>query len=337
MTKLVTLIWHRDIAKVHNRDWIRFLLNGVIHNEIVDLPGQICRPYSIVVEDTRSETPAIFFEKANKNRPIGLFHISDQYFSFDYRKYRNFDFVIKTHWSSVFETESLLVVPIGYHSDLPFRSDFAPASQRPLLWSFAGGLKASRYDMVQGLSGAEPNVVHATSGVTSPDPRLDKRQYLKLLEDSIFSPCAMGNVIMESWRLYESLEAGCIPVVEKRTFLRYYERLLIDPPLVFVRSWSEAKERMLTLAGDRAELDRLPRETYHWWQQFKGSLKERVTRLVTERFAAAPKSSGSGVRVKAVAEMPGWHYAELLRHQSLQSLRWRVQRNLLGGRLKVPY
>lgn len=327
-----TLIWHYEPAQVDHRDWIRFLLSDVVQGEIVDLQGAVVTPCSIVVEDNRSPTPASFFELARRNGPVGLFHISDQYFSFDYKKYRCFDFVLKTHWSAAFEVDRLMVVPIGYQSDMPFKSEIKPGSQRTYLWSFAGVLKASRFEMVKALRDVKPNYVHA---IPTKDQRITKTRYFELLENSVFAPCPMGNVIMESHRLYESLEAGCIPILEKRLFVSYHEHLLQDPPLIFVRSWREAKRRMLALAADRAELDRLQHEMYAWWQHFKKDLKKRVTALANEGLSR--RIAPPGVRVKPAAEIPGWHYMELLRHQSATALLWRVQRNLLHGRLRTPF
>ena len=330
MTKPTTLIWHRDVAKVVNRDWIRFLLADVVSDEIVDLEGKICHPYSIIVEDNRCKTPNAFFEAATRHGPVGLFHVFDEYFDFDYGKYRYFDFVIKTWWSSAFEADRILCVPIGYTSDLPLKAGVPLASERPLLWSFAGALKSVRYHMVKSLSDAQPHSVFAPSSLVG---RLSKGEYFEVLENSIFAPCPMGNVLLESWRLYESLEAGCIPIIERRPFMRYYERLLSDPPLPFVWNWKEAKRKMLALADDPTELDRMQQEIHQWWERFKSSLKRRIATLVGEGFSRRAGPGPGGVRVKRVAELPGWRYGELLRHQSLQSLRWRVQKNLLGAGL----
>jgi hypothetical protein len=256
-----------------------------------------------------------------------LFHVFDQYLSFDYGKYQNFDFVIKTHWSSVFDVNRLLVVPIGYESDMPFRQDFVPASRRSLLWSFAGVLKSSRYEMVRALEDMRPNCIHAAE---TKDQRLPKSRYVELLQSSVFAPCPMGNVIMESFRLYESLEAGCIPILEKRFFIKYYEHLLDSPPLLFVWTWKEAKQKMAELTADPAALDHVQRETQEWWQQYKSALRERVQQFVAAGFAPE-RSSGEGVRVSSMTRLPGWNYAELLRHQSPPALLWRIQRNLLRG------
>ena len=334
MTRGATLIWHRHPIDVPNRDWIRFLLGGVLEEEIIDLEGRICKPYSIVVEDTRSNTSRTFFEMIAHQRPTGLFHISDQYFSFDYRKYRFFDFVIKTHWSSVFEVDRLLVVPIGYESgEMPFQGHIVPASHRPLLWSFAGVLKASRYEMARALREVGPNKIYEAA---SRDKHLPRQQYVSLLKESTFAPCPMGNVIMESFRLYESLEAGCIPLVEMRPFLKYYEHLLGRSPLIFVSSWRDARRQIVELVSDQKRMDCLQKSIHGWWTRFKADLKEDVARHVEVGWVSDDRAK-RGVRVKRVASVPGWHYAELLRHQSLDSLRWRISRNLLGGRLKVPY
>lgn len=53
--------------------------------------------------------------------------------------------------------------------------------------------------------------------------------------DSIFSPCPQGNVLLETPRVYEALQCGSIPIVERRLTLDYYKQLLGPHPLPTVR------------------------------------------------------------------------------------------------------
>jgi hypothetical protein len=81
------------------------------------------------------------------------------------------------------------------------------------LWSFAGFKRATRISMFENLKHVEPHKCYLYDG-QSQQPWLDRAEFRALLSDSVFSPCPMGNTVLESFRIYESLEMGCIPILE---------------------------------------------------------------------------------------------------------------------------
>jgi hypothetical protein len=66
-------------------------------------------------------------------------------------------------------------------------------------------------------------------------------EYHAILDNTLFAPCPMGNAMLETWRFYEALEAGCIPIIEARPWMHYHERLLGPHPVPTVYRWSQAR------------------------------------------------------------------------------------------------
>ena len=65
----------------------------------------------------------------------------------------------------------------------------------------------------------------------------------------IFLPCPNGFVHPETYRLYEALECGCIPIVENA--YRYYDRLFPSNPFIKIDKWSEAQSIMMDWNDDQ--------------------------------------------------------------------------------------
>jgi hypothetical protein len=82
---------------------------------------------------------------------------------------------------------------------------------RDLQWSFAGTPHGERKQMLDMFADIKPNKSHVCSGFNANDG-LDTAEYVKLLESSKYALCPPGQDSMDSFRIYEALEAGCVPV-----------------------------------------------------------------------------------------------------------------------------
>ena len=79
--------------------------------------------------------------------------------------------------------------------------------------------------MLENLKNVEPHKCYLYDS-QSGQPWLDRAEFRALLSDWVFAPCPMGNTVLESFHVYESLEMGCIPVLEHRRWMPYYDRLM---------------------------------------------------------------------------------------------------------------
>src|SRR5437867_9168777 len=136
----------------------------------------------------------------------------------------------------------------------------------------------------------------------------------------MFAPCTMGNVVLESFRLYECLEMGCIPIVERRRWMPYYDQLLLGHPLPSFSSWHDAREFVEAVSRDRSKMAEHQRSIQDWWQKYKAHLRTEIASFVTRglegSFApclTAEWHCRSGVRHQI------WRLFELCKHATLAS------------------
>ena len=94
----------------------------------------------------------------------------------------------------------------------------------------------------------------------------------EVLSSTEFIPCPNGFVHPETYRLYEALECGCIPIVESA--YNYYDRLFPNNPFIKVEKLADAKSIMLGW-GDE-EIKKKSQECKSWWSIYKDQLKKLV-------------------------------------------------------------
>lgn len=99
---------------------------------------------------------------------------------------------------------------------------------------------------------------------------LPHKEYFKEMARAKIVPCPSGAVIPDSFRLYEALEAGCLPLADNKSpngkgedfwHLLFGEKEL---PFPIVNDWSEAP-----LAYHIDTYPKAANLTYAWWQQKK--------------------------------------------------------------------
>ena len=119
----------------------------------------------------------------------------------------------------------VLWVPLGTSKlvSLPDAVRVQRFSERPMLWSWAGSLRSERYDMVRALE-ESPRAGELLSlgklvkfdkfagNDEASEGSLSKWEYSITMHRTQFMPLPSG-ISPEQYRLWELLEAGCIPIV----------------------------------------------------------------------------------------------------------------------------
>jgi hypothetical protein len=148
----------------------------------------------------------------------------------------------------------------------------------------------------------------------------------------------MGNVNLECFRVYEALECGSIPIVEKRWSLDYFRTLLGDHPIPTVGSWKEGRHLIRSLLRDPQGLNELQEKCIRWWQNYKKEYSVNVGRFLAERSVCASMPEPA---VSSLYRMPLWQPIELLRHHNARAAMKRVRRQvarvLQNGQVRVAH
>ena len=88
--------------------------------------------------------------------------------------------------------------------------------------------------------------------------------------DSYFGPCTRGNTSLDTFRVTELLEHGCIPMLRRYEGFDYYRALLGSNPLPIVDSWYDIPKYL------KRDVYQLQSEVWDWYGKLKMKIKSEV-------------------------------------------------------------
>lgn len=286
------LVWQMGLEGIWEADWISELLSGLNYEVVIDGKYEQSFDRSLVVV---SGNPGDYFSQMRrKNYRFGIIHLSDETYSAPTDYYGQADFVLRNYWHKKFANQKGV-----FHFALGYKSGFWKGLARPLMktaqerlynWSFAGQIidHPTRAAMVQAMR--QIPFYHFYEIFTWNDSgSLSTIEYRDLLLDSIFVPCGTGYFNLDSFRVYEALECGCIPIVEK-TPIDYFTLLFGEHPFISISSWDEAPEIIEKLLEDPDQLEDYRRRCYQWWLDYKEKTRSKIRGIIEDQFNLGLKS-----------------------------------------------
>lgn len=327
---VLNVVW--PASPLNETDWIRYLLSDFELSERTAAALETAEAdtlYIVSANDLRLGGIADgFLAEARLRRGVGLLHLSDEWCGEDYGVYRDFAFVVRTYYGTRLQLPGVLTIPLGWPNGTAAPARPVPASQRKLIWCFFGSLVSSRPDMLAAFRGLDPSL----SPLSPPHVcRLPPAEFAEALRQSVFCPAPMGNVMIESWRFYEALENGAIPIVERRRTLDYYRRLLGPHPVPSFASWSKARRFVEAAMASPGELDRLQADVLGWWADCKRQWRVRTAQFIAEGLSDRYRPVLESARFPVGIGRLCWQYAELMRHHSATALGRRFLRMAKRG------
>ncbi len=296
--KKIFLVWMFDPEKFWEADWCRELLASDQYEieEVTALDEKIYLDRAIYVTQLPREKKELdrFFKTLHKKGArFGIIHISDEEYSHSTKSYSYAKFVLRNYWKKKFDgNPKILQIPLGYKTkfwaDSPSKKS-KKSSERQYFASFAGQLsKSGRKEMAEHMRKLGHFFVHETSFFGSADA-LPVDQYRDLLMDSVFAPCPKGFVNVDTFRLYEALEAGAIPIVEKGPS-DYYEHLFQGKyPFFAIDQWDEVGTLLNEgFLSDPERIEQKRQECIDWWKKSKEELRKKIQRQIIRSFFFLP-------------------------------------------------
>ena len=140
--------------------------------------------------------------------------------------------------------------------------------------------KGPRLNMINALKKTGGKYYCNVNSSWQSDDSLTTEYYKKILEQSIFIPCPKGNNSVDTFRLYEAIEAGSIPIVIKD---KYWENLFgPQNPLIQLDSWDNAANFIIKLSQEKEWLNNYPKKLSAWWEDYKNFLTNKIKSTITE-------------------------------------------------------
>ncbi len=310
----VTLVSYQK-ADFPEMIWLRRLLPGCSIELMEDLNQNKVIPNSVVICKRLGQLRPDLLRSISATPGVVLFHISDEWYLDQLKPYRCFVHILRNYHCSALQQNGITQIPMG-PSRLPGgKLAIRPVAERRYFWCFAGNLASTRSSMVHHLENIKPRFLHITGTRGASATWLAPEEYLAILGDSIFVPCPMGNVNLESFRLYEALDCGAIPIVERRPFLDYFTELFGRHPLPSVRDWKEARSLIQLLCSDPVRLQNKQDEIREWWRQFETHVSKQVASVINA-------AVGQKTRMTFVAGVPSrmQGFGEMLKHHNGQAI-----------------
>ena len=200
-----------------------------------------------------------------------------------------FPFMKRQYLPRLPSTKEIFHIPLGYpdvvlkakenQANIKKYSHNQVITKRPYKWSFCGdSSKKDRKLMLECLKNCHPNFIYTWDSVeTSHFEMLSVEDYWKIMTQSIFIPCPLGNITIETYSLFDTLEAGAIPIILKGYAFQpydYYKNLLGDHPIPTFSSWQEVEVFLENInVGSIQELSEKIRK---WYTSFNLNLKIRI-------------------------------------------------------------
>jgi len=201
-------------------------------------------------------------------------------------------------------TSNVMFAPLGTIHVAPHTHILTNSStvwERPYVWSFSSRNPTWYRDeliarMLKGNSSLlQPYLLRYPRFTLQPEA------YMTLLNDSVFCVAPEGGV-PETWRLYEILESGCIPVVHELTFTRHYKFVLpcnLTNDFVMTKNPVEEIERWMTKPRDELEKRRKRLiTTYNIW-------REDWIRNITQRINSLGEANIENERTRTIQSSQG--------------------------------
>lgn len=261
-------------AQCIDSEWLREIFQ---HDFVWTEHSAPIAPGSKVLLYYQHTTPtSVILGYMNRNSDCKLFilHASDETCTADISIYNHSSVVgvFRNYWRPECVEPKVLHLPLGYLNGKGCGGQITLSSQRPLTWTFAGAMdRNNRRQIIDILvKKYSKNFVHMTPTWGSKED-MPANRYVGMLQDSQYVPCLDGFYNTESYRFYEALEQGAIPVVKKDKKGTYAQ--LLGGPLVYLESWSD------DFTSD-IQVDTKQKELVYWWAHFKVELSKKINQML---------------------------------------------------------
>lgn len=195
--------------ELYEREWLEDMLQVTIHCQPISMTDIPENSWFLVQRPHISAFEALFLSLEKQNIPFHVLHLSDE-FGADSLSFYGLSMcktIIRNYPRALPRHPRLFVLPLGYHYRATSDKTW---DERELMWSFHGTDWFDRSKQLEPLM-----IVGPHSYRFQPDwnhsTMTPKEEYLAILGNSKFCPILRGNH-METFRLYEALEAGALPI-----------------------------------------------------------------------------------------------------------------------------
>lgn len=205
----------------------------------------------------------------NSLKKFLFIYVSDECNRLDFRQIPKHGKVWNQCWTTAHQTTDR-------HLLLGCRYDTAQIieglnKEKKYLWSFVGQAQESRthtYSIFERMKGGK---LIKTTGFGGQNDGLPYNEYLQIFCNSKIVLCPMGNNCADTFRLYEAIEAGALPIVEGADYWSEF-----GVPFPCVSDWGAAEWIINDYELNPDKLIAHTEKTRLWWKDYKRKVLQDI-------------------------------------------------------------
>lgn len=284
-----TVVWQNGLdgkgGKHGPGSIVRNIVESIRTKEFVDdsddtIPHQhayrYISPYMIVVDHVINSIESInyYLTAARRGAKIILIHLADENYTDLHCIYDACELIYRNYWSEPLSKHTKIKhFPLGDFSSLEFPDiDYSrPAQNRSYLWNFVGDPnKQDRNEAINAFEGLTPRFVYTVDGFFD-EKKLSPRAYREILADSIFTLAPRGWTNVDTFRFWEALEFGSIPIVVGNDARHYFNKFFLPEPetIPIFENWSDARQWVTYATETPAHLALVSNSVRSQWKRLK--------------------------------------------------------------------
>jgi GR25 family glycosyltransferase involved in LPS biosynthesis len=274
-------IYENREYELYEKKWLEEVFNkNITFKPLINYENIVEDGSWFIVQRPHVQNFNRYFELLN-NKKIGfkVLHLSDE-FSQDNLSFYKLAYckgVIRNYIrSDVPKLGHIITIPLGFHHKGEPHKSF---DDRKLVWSFHGNSWFNRQKLLSPIYTLIPHHCHFVDSWDDPK-KTSENDYLSKLNSSKFCPILRGNNI-ETFRLYEAVECGTIPIyVRCQGDEQFWDLIQSRLELEECTSWDEAIIFINKLLSDSVEAERYKVKVIKNWKCWKESLKLQCNALM---------------------------------------------------------
>ena len=271
-----------DMSNFYEFAWFKQMF-GSMNLEIQCIGSDIPADGSIVI--LMRPSPAYIKrleEWAAKGVKFYVLHMSDEYGKDPISFYGLAQGVIRNYYRKDIESPTVVIIPLGFHWAI-HNCNPAVHTPRPpfreLVWSFAGTGWAGRKEKLRHLEAIPGDHKLVFTDEWNSPSMLGREEMLSILLNSWFVPCPLGNN-GETFRIYEALEAGAVPIVVQEEGMEdYFTFIGRYLPLMLATSWEHAAQLVYTLRSQPELYEKYRLQLLEAWENCKLRTKASIAKI----------------------------------------------------------
>ena len=274
-----------NTSTLHESKWLQdlfqsipFFIESVSKSDTFDRTDELI----VVVSKPNWLEQLEWLEVLRVSHTFKILHLSDEFGTDPIHMYSwpEVTGVLRFYRRPGLDDPKIHILPLGYHwqfkgnrdmphlcsPNLPFREN---------VWSFAGTDWFNRSKDLEVLHVNQPHYLKYYADWNDP-AQLKDEEYISLLLNTKFVPCPRGQNV-ETYRFYEALECGCIPLFidtpETTEWLKLFNN---EIPFLKIPNWEYAARLLQFFQENSEQMEQCRTMILVAWAKYKSELKTRV-------------------------------------------------------------